>query len=158
MASISIQGNNRSTSSITQRNGVNVLEETFKGNFLGTEVESQIDFVIPTWPYRAFDFTIIASSWGSATVTIKIYPCDSDGTIDSTNTNPFFSVPLTANTTVRLFLTEMGGAVTAATYPPASPAAAGSVVGTFGSSIKLTETCSAFVSGTNTVTIKVRAK
>jgi hypothetical protein len=51
----------------------------------------------------------------------------------------------------------MGGAVTAATYPPTA-AATGSIVGTFGNSIKLTETAASFVSGTNTVTVKVRAK
>ena len=128
----------------------------YSGNFGATEGSETTVDIIPVDPYRSLVFSVQASAWGTATVALKIYPCDSQG---NANANPLFSLSFNANAgPTLLFLSEMGGAVSAATYPPGSPPGTGSVIGPFGNFIKITEQCTAFSSGTNTVTIAVEAK
>jgi hypothetical protein len=128
---------------------------SYKGNFGATQAGETTTDILPVAAYRSAVFSIQALAWGTGTVAVKIYPCDSQG---NTNTNAFFSLSFTANTgPVLLFLSEMGGAVTAATYP-GTAATTGSIIGPFGNYLKITEQMTAFTSGTNTVTIEVALK
>jgi hypothetical protein len=142
------------TSQAPQRAVSSIIKYT--GNFGATEgAETQVD-IIPVDAFRSVLLTVVASSWGTATVAIKLYPCDSQG--NTIGSNPFFSFSLTANATTTVILAEMGGQVTATPYPPASPASSGSFIGAFGNFLKLTEQCTAFTSGTNTVAIELDCK
>lgn len=128
----------------------------YSGNFGATEGSETTVDIIPVDAYRSVVFTVAASAWGTGTVAIKLYPCDSAG--NTIGTNPFFSFSLTANATTTVILAEMGGATTVTPYPPASPASSGSFVGAFGNFLKLTEQMTAFTSGTNTVSIELDCK
>ncbi len=127
----------------------------YSGNFGATETETTVD-IVPVDAYRSILMSVIGSAWGTATVVVKIYPCDSQG--NTIGSNPFFSISLTANGTTVVIISEMGGAVTAAVYPPASPASTGSFIGPFANFVKITETCSVFTSGTNTVSVELDNK
>ena len=127
----------------------------YTGNFGATEAETTVD-IVPVDSYRSIVMSVVASAWGTATVVVKIYPCDSQG--NTIGSNPFFSISLTANGTTVVIISEMGGATTAAVYPPATPPSTGSVIGPFGNFVKITETGSAFTSGTNTVAIELDCK
>ena len=107
-------------------------------------------------PYRSITVSVIGSAWGIGTVLVKLYPCDSQG--NTISANPFFIVTLTANATTVLVISEMGGAVSAAVYPPASPPSTGSIVGPIGNWVKLTTQMTAFTSGTNTVAVELGLK
>jgi len=155
MANMTLQGTNRSTQP-TFRNGVNVLEETYKGSFGATEGAEKVVDIIPVWPYRSIVFSTQATAWGTGTMTLKVYACDANG---NTNTNPFFTRTITAAdaSPVLLYIAEMGGLTSTTTWPAAA-VATGAVIGPFGSYVKVTEQMAAFTSGTNTVTIKIEAK
>src|SRR5207249_8867828 len=159
MANMVLQGTNRSTQP-TQRNGVNVLTELYKGNFGATEGAETVVDVIEVWPYRSIVFSTSASAWGTGTVLLKIYPCDQAGNVGA---NPFFTRTITANdaSPVLLFLAEMGGtggtSGQLAPYP-GTAVATGAVIGPFGNYLKITEQMTAFTSGTNTVALKIEAK
>src|SRR5213594_1919934 len=106
----------------------------YSGNFGATQgSETQVD-ILPVDAYRSVVLTVKASAWGVGTAAIKVYPCDSQG--NTIGANPLFSFSLTANVTTTVILAEMGGSVTAATYPPASPPGTGSVIGPFGNFLK----------------------
>jgi hypothetical protein len=128
----------------------------YNGNFGATEGETPFD-IVAVDPYRSVTMTVVASAWGTGTVIIRLYPCDSQGNTVGSQA-PFFAITLTANSTTVVILSEMGGAVTAATYPPSSPATSGSFIGPFGNFLKLTENCTAFTSGTNTVAVELDMK
>src|SRR5712692_7868325 len=156
VANMVIQGSNRSAQLPTSTNGLNILEETYKGSFGATEGAETVVDIIPVKWYRSITFSTAASAWTTATVLLKIYPCDAAGNV---NANPFFTRTITANdaSPVILFLAEMGGLVSTTTWPAAA-VATGTVIGPFGSFIKITEQASAFTSGTNTVLLKIEAK
>ena len=142
------------TSQAPGRPAFTILKYT--GNFGATEgVETTVD-VIPVDAYRSIVLTVAASAWGTGTVAIKLYPCDSAA--NTIGANPFFSFSLTANATTTVVLAEMGGSVTVTPYPPASPASSGSFIGPFGNFLKLTEQMTAFTSGTNTVAVEMDCK
>ena len=127
----------------------------YKGNFGATQgAETTVD-IIPVSAYRSIVFSIQASAWGVGTVAIKIYSCDQAG---GSNTNALFSLSFTANAgPTLLYLAEMGGSTSNATWPPASQST-GVIIGPFGSYIKITEQMTAFTSGTNTIALEVEAK
>jgi hypothetical protein len=127
----------------------------YGGNFGATEGSETTVDIIPVDAYRSVIISYQASAWGTATVALKVYPCDSNG---NTNANPFFSISLTANTgPLLLFIAEMGGLTSTATWP-ATAASAGAIIGPFGNWLKITEQCTAFSSGTNTVALEVTCK
>ncbi len=128
----------------------------YSGNFGATEGSETTVDVVPVDPYRSILMTVKASAWGTATVAIKIYPCDSQG--NTIGSNPFFSFSLTANGTTVVIISEMGGSTTAAIYPPNTPNSTGSFIGPFGNFVKITEQCTAFTSGTNTVALELDCK
>ena len=160
MANMTIQGSNRSAQNPTNTNGMNILEELYKGNFGATEGAETVVDIIPVKWYRSIVLSTSASAWGVGTVLLKIYPCDQAG---NANANPFFTRTITANdaSPVLLFLAEMGGtggtAGTLTPYP-GTAATTGAVIGPFGNWLKVTEQCTAFTSGTNTVSLKIEAK
>jgi hypothetical protein len=156
VANMVIQGTNRSAQNPTNTNGMNILEELYKGSFGATEGAETVVDIIPVKWYRSIVFSTSASAWTTGTVLLKIYPCDAAGNVGA---NPFFTRTITANdaSPVLLFLSEMGGAVTATPYP-ATAVATGSVIGPFGNWIKITEQMTAFTAGTNTVALKIEAK
>ena len=156
MANITISDSTRKTiyAQLPSRPAFSILN--YKGNFGATEGSETTVDIVPVDPYRSVVMTVAASAWGTATVAVKIYPCDSQG--NTIGSNPFFSFSLTANATATVILAEMGGSTTTATYPPASPPATGSVIGPFGNFLKLTEQCTAFTSGTNTVAVELDMK
>lgn len=156
MANITITDGTRKTiySQVPQRAANAILK--YSGNFGAIQgSETQVD-IISVDPYRSIVITVAASAWGTATVGVKIYPCDSQG--NTIGANPFFSFSLTANATTTVILSEMGGNVTTTPYPPASPPSSGSFIGPFGNFLKITEQCTAFTGGTNTVSLEVDAK
>jgi hypothetical protein len=126
----------------------------YSGNYGATVTEQTVD-VLPTDAYRSIVMSVTASAWGVASVTIKIYPCDSLG--NTIGTNPFFSITVAANGTTTVILAEMGGSTSAATYPPTVVQSSGSFIGPFGNFVKITET-STFTSGTNTVVTELDCK
>ena len=142
------------TSQAPSRAAFTILK--YSGNFGATEGSETTVDIIPVDAYRSILLTVAASAWGTATVAIKLYPCDSAG--NTVGSNPFFSFSLTANATTTVILSEMGGSVTVTPYPPASPASSGSFIGPFGNFVKLTEQCTAFTSGTNTVATELDCK
>jgi hypothetical protein len=153
---LTIQGTNVDTQPYGEVARVAWKEVLYQGSFGATEAAETTVDIIQVNPYRSIVFSTQATAWGTATVALKIYPCDAAG---NANANPFFTRSLTANdaSPVLLFLAEMGGTTSTATWP-ASAAATGAVIGPFGNYIKITEQCTAFTSGTNTVTVKVEAK
>jgi hypothetical protein len=156
MANIICSDNTKKTyySQPPQRAISSVIKYT--GNFGATEgSETQVD-IVPVDAFRSLTMTVTASNWGTATVAIKIYPCDSQG--NTIGSNAFFAFSETANGTAVVILAEMGGQVSAATYPPAAPVGTGSFIGAFGNFLKITEQCTAFTSGTNTVFIELDCK
>lgn len=128
----------------------------YSGNFGATEGSETTVDTIPVDAYRSITMSVVASAWTTATVAVKMYPCDSQG--NTIGSNPFFSFSLTGNGTTVVILAEMGGSVTTATYPPNAPASTGSFIGPFGNWIKITEQCTAFTGGTNTVTVELDMK
>ena len=128
----------------------------YTGNFPATEGSETLVDILPVDAFRSSTISVVASNWNTATVVIKVYPCDSAG--NTIGANPFFSFSVTANSTTVVILSEMGGSVTVTPYPPASPASSGSFIGPFGNFLKITEQCTAFTSGTNTITLEFDLK
>lgn len=157
MTNINITDSTRRTiyAQLPSRPAFQVLRYT--GNFGATESETPFDTDLAVDPFRSISMTVTASNWGTATVIIRLYPCDSQGNTVGSQA-PFFAITVTGNGTQVVLLSEMGGATTAATYPPSSPATGGSFIGPFGNFIKLTENCTVFTSGTNTITVELDMK
>ena len=156
MANITIQGTNQEPAPEGPPARPATKELLYQGNFGATEGSETTVAILNVAAYRNIVFNVAASAWGTGTVAIKIYPCDAAG---NKNTNPFFTRTITATdaSPVLLFLAEMGGLVSATTWPAAAQAT-GVVVGPFGNHILITEQCTAFTSGTNTIAIKIEAK
>jgi len=142
------------TSQAPNRPAYTILK--YSGNFGATEGSETTVDVIPVDAYRSILMTVVASAWGTGTVAIKIYPCDSAG--NTIGSNAFFSFSLIANVTTTVIISEMGGSVTVTPYPPNAPASSGSFIGPFGNFLKLTEQMTAFTSGTNTVAVELDCK
>ena len=128
----------------------------YSGNFGATEGSETTVDIVPVDAYRSVLFSLDGSAWNNATVAVKIYPCDSQG--NTIGANPFFSFSVTSNSTVVTILAEMGGSTTVTPYPPNAAASSGSFIGPFGNFLKVTEQCTAFVAGTNTVTLELDMK
>lgn len=142
------------TSQAPSRPAYSILK--YSGNFGATEGSETLVDTIPVDAYRSVVISVVASAWGTGTVAVKVYPCDSNG--NTIGANPFFSFSLTANATTVVILSEMGGSTTVTPYPPNAPASSGSFIGPFGNFLKITEQMTAFTSGTNTVTVELDLK
>jgi len=156
MANITLQGSNQQELPWGNVSRGAFKELLYQGNFGATEGVETLVVNLDTSAYRSIVFSTQATAWGVGTVVLKIYPCDAAG---NANANAFFTRTITATdaSPVLLFLTEMGGSVSAAAYPP-TPQTTGSIVGQFGNHVKITEQMTAFTSGTNTVAVKVEMK
>jgi len=129
---------------------------TYIGTYVATVAETTVD-IVEVSPYRSITVSTRASGAGAASVVIKIYACDSTGTVPA-GASPLLTKTLATWTTTTATLDtiqENWGAVTAATWP--TGATGGRILEPFGNYIKITETPT-FTSGTTTLALELAMK
>src|SRR5438128_2628067 len=94
---------------------------TWTGTYTATVGETTVDVLEVSFA-RSIQVATRASGGGAASVVIKIYACDSTGTATGASALLVKTLATWTTTTTTLDnISEMGGAVTAATYPPTAP-------------------------------------
>ena len=129
---------------------------TYTGTYVATVAETTVD-ILEVSPYRSITVGSRASGGGAASVVIKIYACDSTGTVPA-GAAPLLTKTLATWTTTTATLDviqENWGAVTAAAWP--TGATAGRILEPFGNYLKITETPT-FTSGTATLSLELAMK